>query len=162
MVPVHDWQLTADVESAVPDASVPAVPAKVGEPVVPPVQVIVSAEAGIDAPPEPVIAAPVSDTDVPPVSFLVERKLPASVAVFVQATAPDTVAPTAHEMLLPALYVTPMVAWVAAVTATVTVAVFEAAAAGAASRPIPRAAAEKPARMRETIWNTVLHEGERE
>jgi hypothetical protein len=71
--------------------------------VTPPVHVISSAEGGIEAPPVPVIVAPVIVIDAPPVSAFVLRKLPESVAVFVQLTIPETDVPTAHEMLLPAL-----------------------------------------------------------
>jgi hypothetical protein len=114
------------------------------------VHVISNAAAGIDAPPEPLIAAPVNETDAPPVSVFVLRKLPESVAVFVHGTIPETAVPTAHVMLLPALYATPIVACVAAVTATVTVPVCVTAPAGAALRT-PMRPAVIPARSRLTI-----------
>jgi hypothetical protein len=98
------------VESAVLLASVPAVPAFVGLPVTPPVQVISQAVAGMTPVPVPVIAAAVIATDVPPVSVLELRNVPARVAVFVQATNPEIAAPTLQLMLLPVEYVTPMVA----------------------------------------------------
>src|SRR5579872_4107256 len=99
--PVHDWQATAEVESAALVASVPAVPANVGLPVVPPVQLISHAVAGIVPPPVPVIAAPVIETEVPPESVFELRNVPASVAEFEQATKPVMAAPTLQLTLLP-------------------------------------------------------------